>query len=149
MTPRLAAIALIAGAVFIAAACGGGPNDGAGESRPEAADTGSEAAPGATATGEPSGQPTPEPPVENPAPEFPAGLTWFNVSEPLSFEKLRGKLVLLDFWTQGCINCQHIIPDLERLEEEFADSLVVIGGAHGEVLGGTEGLGRSRGNRAL
>ncbi|MXY88332.1 MAG: redoxin domain-containing protein, partial [Dehalococcoidia bacterium] len=68
-----------------------------------------------------------EEPVENPAPEFPAGLTWFNVSEPLSFAKLRGKIVLLDFWTQGCINCQHIIPDLERLEEEFADSLVVIG----------------------
>src|SRR5688572_23281588 len=36
-------------------------------------------------------------------------------------------MVLLDFWTQGCINCQHIIPDLKRLEEEFGDSLAVIG----------------------
>lgn len=70
---------------------------------------------------------TPEPIVENPAPEFPAGLSWFNVSEPLSFARLKGKMVLLDFWTQGCINCQHIIPDLERLEQEFPDSLVVIG----------------------
>lgn len=35
--------------------------------------------------------------------------------------------MLLDFWTFGCINCQHIVPDLKRLEEEFADVLVVIG----------------------
>ena len=34
---------------------------------------------------------------------------------------------MLDFWTYGCINCIHVIPDLERLEEEFADELVVIG----------------------
>ncbi|GAB4321260.1 MAG: thioredoxin-like domain-containing protein [Dehalococcoidia bacterium] len=62
-----------------------------------------------------------------PAPEFPPGLTWFNVSRPLSLDDLRGKVVLLDFWTQGCINCQHIIPDLLRLEEEFGNRLVVIG----------------------
>jgi sugar lactone lactonase YvrE/thiol-disulfide isomerase/thioredoxin len=35
--------------------------------------------------------------------------------------------VVLDFWTLGCINCQHIIPDLERLEEEFGDALTVVG----------------------
>ena len=62
-----------------------------------------------------------------PAPEFPTGLTWFNVAEPPTLASLRGKTVLLDFWTAGCINCQHIIPDLKRLEEEYADSLVVIG----------------------
>jgi DNA-binding beta-propeller fold protein YncE len=62
-----------------------------------------------------------------PAPEFPGGHTWFNVSEPLSLSDLRGKVVLLDFWTSGCINCQQIIPDLMRLEDEFADELVVIG----------------------
>lgn len=61
------------------------------------------------------------------APPFPEGLTWFNVAEPVALEDLRGKMVLLDFWTLGCINCQHIVPDLERLEAEFADSLVVIG----------------------
>ncbi|MCH7811759.1 MAG: redoxin domain-containing protein, partial [Chloroflexi bacterium] len=62
-----------------------------------------------------------------PAPEFPGGHTWFNVSEPLSLAGLQGKVVLLDFWTSGCINCQQIIPDLDRLEEEFADELVIIG----------------------
>jgi hypothetical protein len=33
------------------------------------------------------------------APEFPNGLTWFNVERPLTMSELRGKLVLLDFWT--------------------------------------------------
>ena len=133
MTPRLAAIALLAGAALLAAVCGGGPDEGAEEAgaEPEATAThtgrGSAAEPEATATEEPAAQATPEREVENPAPEFPSGLTWFNVSEPLSFAKLRGKMVILDFWTQGCINCQHIIPDLERLEREFPDSLVVIG----------------------
>ncbi|MCH8052297.1 MAG: redoxin domain-containing protein [Chloroflexi bacterium] len=61
------------------------------------------------------------------APEFPGGHTWFNVSEPLTLAALRGKVVVLDFWTLGCINCQHIVPDLVQLEEEFGDALVVIG----------------------
>lgn len=63
-----------------------------------------------------------------PAPDFPTGLEWLNVDRPLSLARdLRGKIVILDFWTLGCINCIHIIPDLEKLEAEFADSLVVIG----------------------
>lgn len=62
-----------------------------------------------------------------PAPAFPQNLDWINTSEPLTWEMLRGKVVLLDFWTYGCINCMHIIPDLKRLEEEYADELVVIG----------------------
>jgi DNA-binding beta-propeller fold protein YncE len=62
-----------------------------------------------------------------PAPEFPDGLTWINTGRDVSLAELRGKVVLLDFWTYGCINCIHVIPDIERLEEEFADELVVIG----------------------
>ncbi len=62
-----------------------------------------------------------------PAPEFPEGLDWLNTDTPLTLESLRGKVVLLDFWTYGCINCIHIIPDLERLEAEYPDELVVIG----------------------
>jgi thiol-disulfide isomerase/thioredoxin len=62
------------------------------------------------------------------APEFPAGLDWINTDgDALSLEDLRGKVVLLDFWTYGCINCYHIIPDLKRLEARYGDALVVIG----------------------
>ncbi|MCA9924384.1 MAG: redoxin domain-containing protein, partial [Anaerolineales bacterium] len=61
------------------------------------------------------------------APEFPPGLDWLNTERPLSLAELRGKIVLLDFWTYGCINCMHVIPDLKRLEQKFADELVVIG----------------------
>lgn len=64
---------------------------------------------------------------ETPAPAFPTGLTWFNVEHPLTLDELQGKAVLLDFWTLGCINCQHIIPDLKHLEQDFGDHLVVIG----------------------
>jgi DNA-binding beta-propeller fold protein YncE len=63
----------------------------------------------------------------DPAPEFPAGLDWLNVEQPLALADLRGKVVVLDFWTYGCINCIHIIPDLKQLEEEYPDELVVIG----------------------
>ncbi|MDG2112002.1 MAG: thioredoxin-like domain-containing protein, partial [Actinomycetota bacterium] len=63
-----------------------------------------------------------------PAPDFPPELEWLNVSRPLSLtQDLRGKIVVLDFWTQGCINCIHVIPDLKRLEAEYPDSLVVVG----------------------
>lgn len=61
------------------------------------------------------------------APDFPPGLDWFNVAAPLSLKSLRGKVVLLDFWTYGCINCMHVIPDLRRLEEKYRQELVVIG----------------------
>lgn len=65
---------------------------------------------------------------KEPAPEFPAGLDWINTGgKALSLQQLRGKVVLLDFWTFGCINCIHIIPDLKKLEADYADELVVIG----------------------
>jgi thiol-disulfide isomerase/thioredoxin len=61
------------------------------------------------------------------APEIPAGLEWLNTEKPLSLRELRGKIVLLDFWTYCCINCMHIIPDLKKLEAKYANQLVVIG----------------------
>ena len=61
------------------------------------------------------------------APEFPPGIDWINVPAPLNFEALRGKVVLLDFWTYGCINCIHMIPTLEQLEAKYPDELVIIG----------------------
>jgi DNA-binding beta-propeller fold protein YncE len=62
-----------------------------------------------------------------PAPEFPVGLDWLNIEQPLTLAQLQGKLVLLDFWTYGCVNCMHVIPDLQQLEEEYPEELVVIG----------------------
>jgi thiol-disulfide isomerase/thioredoxin len=61
------------------------------------------------------------------APEFPAGLQWLNTARPLRLGELRGKVVLLDFWTFCCINCMHVIPDLKRLEKKYPNELVVIG----------------------
>jgi len=61
------------------------------------------------------------------APEFPEDLEWLNSSKPISLKELRGKFVLLDFWTYCCINCMHVIPDLHKLENEFKNELVVIG----------------------
>ena len=61
------------------------------------------------------------------APEFPQGLDWLNTECSLSLERLRNKIVLLDFWTYGCINSMHLLPDLKRLRVEHADDLVVIG----------------------
>ena len=62
-----------------------------------------------------------------PAPEFPAGLDWINVENPLTMSGLLGKIVIFDFWTYGCINCLHIIPILEQVEQKYADEVVVIG----------------------
>lgn len=61
------------------------------------------------------------------APEITGGRGWLNTDKPLSLAALKGKFVLLDFWTYGCINCIHIIPDLKKLEEKYANQLVVIG----------------------
>ena len=63
---------------------------------------------------------------ELPAPDFPEGIDWINVPAPLTMEGLRGKAVILDFWTYGCINCIHMIPTLQELEAKYGDALVVI-----------------------
>lgn len=61
------------------------------------------------------------------APEFPKGLEWLNTDKPFTLAQLKGKIVLLDFWTYCCINCIHIIPDLKKLEDKYGSKLVVIG----------------------
>lgn len=61
------------------------------------------------------------------APEITGGRGWLNTDKPLSLAALKGKVVLLDFWTYGCINCIHIIPDLKKLEAKYPNELVVIG----------------------
>lgn len=61
------------------------------------------------------------------ATNFPAGLEWFNVARPLTLADLKGHVVLLDFFTPGCINCIHMLPAEKRLEAKFGPRLTVIG----------------------
>ena len=58
---------------------------------------------------------------------FPDDLTWINTSRPIRPDELRGKFVLLDFWTYCCINCMHVLPELKKLEKAYPNNLVVIG----------------------
>ncbi|MET8153757.1 NHL domain-containing thioredoxin family protein [Actinoplanes sp. NPDC049668] len=61
------------------------------------------------------------------APEF-QGRGWLNTGgRELRLADLRGKVVLLDFWTFCCINCLHVLDELRPLEQEYGDVLVVIG----------------------
>ena len=60
-------------------------------------------------------------------PPLPQGLTWLNTAGPLELKDLRGRFVLLDFWTYCCINCMHILPELNKLEHAYPKNLVVIG----------------------
>ncbi len=56
------------------------------------------------------------------------GRGWLNTGgRDLSIGDLRGKIVLLDFWTFCCINCLHVLDELRPLEEKYGDVLVVIG----------------------
>jgi sugar lactone lactonase YvrE/thiol-disulfide isomerase/thioredoxin len=57
----------------------------------------------------------------------PGDVTWINTAGPIDLKQLRGKFVLLDFWTYCCINCMHILPVLKKLEHTFPNELVVIG----------------------
>jgi thiol-disulfide isomerase/thioredoxin len=61
------------------------------------------------------------------APEL-RGRGWLNTGDrPLTLADLRGKVVILDFWTFCCINCLHVLDELRPLEEKYGDALVVIG----------------------
>jgi len=61
------------------------------------------------------------------APELPQNQAWLNVKSPLSLQRLRGQVIILDFWTYCCINCLHVLPDLKCLERKYKDNLTVIG----------------------
>lgn len=56
------------------------------------------------------------------------GRGWLNTGgRPLSLAELRGKFVLLDFWTFCCMNCLHVLDELRHIEQRFADVLVIVG----------------------
>ena len=64
------------------------------------------------------------------APDFTGIVTWFNTpgNKPLSLAQLKGKVVLVDFWTYSCINCQRSLPHVEAWYQDYRDDgLVVVG----------------------
>jgi thiol-disulfide isomerase/thioredoxin len=61
------------------------------------------------------------------APELTGRGGWLNTAEPLSLRQLRGKVVILDFWTFCCANCLHVLDELRPLEDKYRDVLVVVG----------------------
>jgi thiol-disulfide isomerase/thioredoxin len=80
-------------------------------------------------------EPTPLPPTAVPlpdgpvAPELEGGGAWIN-SEPLTLAGLRGKVVLVNFWTYGCFNCQNTLPHVKAWWDEYKDQGLVIVGVH-------------------
>ena len=64
-----------------------------------------------------------------PAPEL-TNATWLNVDAPLRLADLRGRVVLLEMWTFGCINCQHVMPALKDWHSKYKDQGLVIIGNH-------------------
>jgi thiol-disulfide isomerase/thioredoxin len=74
-------------------------------------------------------RPAPSLPDLGPAPEL-TNATWLNVDSPLRLADLRGKVVLLEMWTFGCINCQHVIPSLKDWHARYKDQGLVIIGNH-------------------
>lgn len=65
-------------------------------------------------------------------PEFQGISRWWNTEngQPLTPEALRGKVVLIDFWTYSCINCIRTYPFLRSMHEKYADKGLVIVGVH-------------------
>jgi thiol-disulfide isomerase/thioredoxin len=63
------------------------------------------------------------------APDFTGINTWFN-SKPLSLADLRGKVVLVDFWTYGCVNCVNTLPHVTDLYAKYKDKGLVVVGVH-------------------
>jgi cytochrome c biogenesis protein CcdA/thiol-disulfide isomerase/thioredoxin len=71
-------------------------------------------------------------PVLGPAPDFTGNQEWFNTADgqPLSLADLRGKVVLVDFWTYTCINCIRTLPYLKAWDARYRDKGLTIVGVH-------------------
>ncbi len=70
-----------------------------------------------------------EPEMAVQAPELSGAIAWLN-SAPLTREKLRGKVVLIDFWTYSCINCLRSLPYIEAWAQKYKDKGLVVIGVH-------------------
>ena len=67
--------------------------------------------------------------AEGTAPNFAGISNWFN-SAPLNIADLRGKVVLVDFWTYGCVNCVNTLPHVTELYAKYKDRGLVVVGIH-------------------
>ncbi len=67
--------------------------------------------------------------LQNAAPNFAGISNWFN-SAPLNMTDLRGKVVLVDFWTYGCVNCVNTLPHVTELYAKYRDRGLVVVGVH-------------------
>jgi len=65
--------------------------------------------------------------ARRPAPEFPAALEWVNVSEAPTLSALRGRVILLWFWSYDSSNCWNVLPDLAFIESRYHDGVTVLG----------------------
>jgi thiol-disulfide isomerase/thioredoxin len=80
------------------------------------------------------------------APDFRTELDWANTGgRHLTLADFRGRVLVLDFWTYGCINCLHMIPELEELERLFPDEVAVVGVHSGKFTNerGTANISRA------
>jgi len=64
------------------------------------------------------------------APDFKGADGWLNTDKPIAIADLKGHVVLLDFWTYCCINCMHVLPDLEYLEKKYEKEPFIVIGCH-------------------
>jgi cytochrome c biogenesis protein CcdA/thiol-disulfide isomerase/thioredoxin len=80
-------------------------------------------------SGKPAMQATNDLPVEGQLPSLSGAVAWLN-SPPLSTEDLRGKVVLVDFWTYSCINCLRSLPYIRSWAEKYKDQGLVVIGVH-------------------
>jgi thiol-disulfide isomerase/thioredoxin len=87
-----------------------------------------------TAPAQPSASAAPARPSGKPAPELSGGGAWIN-SEPTSLAALRGKVVLVNFWTLGCINCKNTLPSVQGWWQRYKDQGLVIIGVHTPEFG--------------
>ena len=67
--------------------------------------------------------------LQESAPNFRGISNWFN-SKPLDIADLRGKVVLVDFWTYGCVNCVNTLPHVTDLYAKYKDKGLVVVGVH-------------------
>ena len=154
----LAAVALLAATVLLASACGGDPTatpepTATGVEQEQQPTTGAATATGQTDAGAPTSQApapteeqptggtdstpaqssaTPRPQVVADGPAAPqlVGISgWIN-TEPFNLDELRGKVVLVDFWTYTCVNCIRTLPFLKEWHDKYAERGLVIVGVH-------------------